>query len=42
MTYLEQIHSQVGTGVDDAVTIFLAEEAAALGEQIEGSLRSAH
>ena len=42
MTYLEQIHSQVGTGVDNAVAIFLAKETAALGEQIEGALRSAH
>jgi len=42
MTYLEQIHSQVGTGVDNSVTILLAEETAALGEQIEGAFRSAH
>ena len=42
MAYLQEIHGKVGTGVDNSVTIFLTEEAAALGEQIEGALRSAH
>ena len=42
VTNLQEIHSQVCAGVDNSVTILLAEETAALGEQIEGALRSAH
>ena len=39
MTHLEEVHGQVGAVVYHAVTVTLAEEAAALGEEVEGSLR---
>ena len=39
MSYLEQVHGEVGRGVDGAVAVALAEVGRALGEEVEGSLR---
>lgn len=42
MTYLEQVHGQLGGVVDDAVAIALAKVGLALGKYVEGSLRLTH
>ena len=42
MTHLQEVHGQVGAGVDDPVAVALTEETAALGEEVEGALRVVH
>ena len=39
MTYLQQVHGQVRAVVDGTFAVLLAEETAALGEEVEGTLR---
>ena len=39
MTHFEQVHGEVGGGVDCALAVTLPEITGALGEEVEGALR---